>query len=527
MPADTRNAYAPSTMTTSRFRKLLSGLSLFILLLHSPAMVVPLVEAGEANQESPGATAPQLGNGMRNGWADQHSIVIWTRTTARAEMVQDGPEFTTIDREQEREWQNTLSEEQLLEVQLPQGVRLEQMKGACPGAPGEVRLTYFPAGDESSKRTTDWTVTHSSRDYSCQWKLERLKPGTTYNACIEARSIGESEVNAVLRGAFQTAPEPDRPSPQCFCMTTCHDYIRRDDELGHRIYQAMTSLKPDWVIHAGDVEYYDKPKPFAWTVELMRFKWARLFALPRLREFYCNHTTYFMKDDHDTLKNDCWNGQKYGVVTFEQGVRLFNTEQFPSRSPRYADVQWGKDIQFWILEGRDYRSPNTMNDGPEKTILGEEQKAWLIKSVRASTATFKLVFSPTPLVGPDRAKKSDNHSNATFEYEGMQLREALSGIKGLIVFCGDRHWQYASVDSGTGLWEFGCGPGSERHELGWREGDIRPEHKFLRVQGGFLSGRLSYGVKDGNPSLSIRHHTVDGEEVSRFEFGANGKLLLE
>lgn len=512
-----------NTLITMTFR------TLILLLLLFPSLELPnsSLWAQEVSQKSAVSVAPQLGNGMRNGWADQRSIVIWTRTTALAEMIQDGPEFIAIDRVQERTLESTLSEEKLLQVQLPEGVRLEQMKGACPGAPGEVRLTYFPHDGEASKRSTEWTTTRSTNDYCCQWKLDDLTPGTKYVVQVEARPIGQTQVTAILRGGFQTPPKPEQQTPQTFCMTTCHDYLRRDHELGHRIYPAMNNLKPNWVIHAGDVEYYDKPSPFAWTIELMRFKWSRLFALPRLREFYNNHTSYFIKDDHDTLKNDCWQGQKYGAVSFEQGVKLFNDEQFPSRAARYATVQWGKDVQFWVLEGRDYRSPNTMKDGPEKTILGEEQKAWLLRSLRASTATFKLVFSPTPLVGPDRDNKNDNHANDTFEYEGLQLRDALSSIPGVIVFCGDRHWQYASVDPKTGLWEFGCGPGSERHELGWRKGDERPEHRFLRVQGGFLSGQLSYEKSDGQPNLLIRHHSVDGKEVSRFEFGADAKLQLK
>ena len=310
-----------------------------------------------------------------------------------------------------------------------------------------------------------------------------------------------------------------QPRPVNFCMTTCHAYIRRDDGgRGHRIYPAMTQLEPDFVIHAGDIEYYDMPDPWAWTIELMRFKWARLFALPNSRQFYNGHTTYFMKDDHDTLKNDCWAGQRYGAVTFEEGVALSNQEQFPSRHPRYATISWGPDLQIWLLEGRDYRSPNTLPDGPDKTILGTEQKQWLLETLQNSTASFKLVFSPTPIVGPDRDNKNDNHANQTFTYEGDQLREFFAQIDNLIVFCGDRHWQYASVDPQTGLWEFGCGPGSERHQLGWKEGDVRPEHRFLRVQGGFLSGSLDYSEADQIPRLSIRHHSVEGEPLSSFQF---------
>ena len=95
----------------------------------------------------------------------------------------------------------------------------------------------------------------------------------------------------------------------------------------------------------------------------------------------------------------------------------------------------------------------------------------------------------------------------------------------MIVFCGDRHWQYASIDKSTGLWEFGCGPGSAKHQLGWKRGDKRPVHQFLRVEGGFLSGELEYHGKDQKPQLMIRHHSVTGEQVSQFDFPRKNKPL--
>jgi alkaline phosphatase D len=208
----------------------------------------------------------------------------------------------------------------------------------------------------------------------------------------------------------------------------------------------------------------------------------------------------------------------YGAVSFEEGVRIFNSEQFPSHTPRYKTVTWGPAVQVWFLEGRDYRSPNTMPDGPGKTILGQQQKEWLFQTLADSKATFKLVFSPTPIVGPDRANKHDNHSNDNFVHEGNELRNHLGQVEGVIVFCGDRHWQYASVDDENGLWEFGCGPGSEKHQLGWKPGDVRPEHRFLRVEGGFLSGAVKLLEPDQKPQLILKHHTVTGETVSEFQF---------
>ena len=181
-------------------------------------------------------------------------------------------------------------------------------------------------------------------------------------------------------------------------------------------------------------------------------------------------------------------------------------------------IRWGRDLQIWILEGRDYRSPNNMPDGPGKSILGREQKAWLFKTLQDSDAKFKLICSPTPIVGPDRKNKKDNHANEIFAHEGNEIRQKVSAIPGVIVFCGDRHWQYASVDEKTNLWEFGCGPGSEKHQLGWKAGDERPVHRFLRVKGGFLSGELTYRGKKKESKLVIRHRSVTGEKVSEFEF---------
>ncbi|WP_372721129.1 family 16 glycoside hydrolase [Novipirellula sp.] len=480
-----------------------------------------------APSDAPAASStvgPFLANGMRNGWADQNSIVLWTRTTKNREAKMDGLPFVKLSNRQARELAMGTDAEELLAAQLPAGAELDQMLGACPGAAGEVRLTYFPKLKRYDSKTTAWTTTNASQDFTAQWHLKDLRPGTEYAAIVETRPVGSNpdsaeSLSAVLRGTFETAPEATSSKDVRFCMTTCHDFIRRDDgDLGHKIYPAFEKISPDFVVHAGDIEYYDKPDPWAMTKELMRFKWQRIFALPNNRRFYANHTTYFIKDDHDTLKNDCWPGARYGSVSFEEGVKLFNEEQFPSHQPRYQTVSWGKHAQIWVLEGRDFRSPNTMPDGPEKTILGEEQKDWLLQTLKESDATFKLLFSPTPIVGPDRDNKSDNHANDNFVHEGDELRRAFAEIDGLIIFCGDRHWQYASLDKESGLWEFGCGPGSADHELGWKPGDKRPTHQFLRVAGGFLSGQVKAKGKDGKPELTLRHHEVNGKQVSEFRF---------
>jgi alkaline phosphatase D len=466
----------------------------------------------------PTRESPFLANATRNSWADQSSIVIWTRTTKNPEMLVHGKDFKKLTPKEANELSKLNDAEQMLQRQLPENASLEDMLGACPGAQGKVRLSYFPEEQRKQVKSLNWITTAAESDFTAQWKLKGLKPGTKYITIVEAQTL-DGKPSAVLRGSFKTAPAITNASPIKFCITTCHDFIRRDDGmLGHKIYPAMNSIAPDFIVHAGDIEYYDKPEPWALTKTLMRFKWGRMFSLPNNRDFYNRTTSYFMKDDHDTLANDSWAGKTYGAVSFEEGVELFNEEQFPRKTERYQTIRWGKDVQLWILEGRDFRSPNDMADGPEKTILGAKQKAWLFKTLNESTAKFKLICSPTPIVGPDRDNKKDNHANDVFAHEGNEIRGNIAKIPGVILFCGDRHWQYASVDEETNLWEFGCGPGSEKHELGWQPGDVRAEHRFLRVQGGFLSGELTYDHGPASPKLTLRHHDVSGKMVSEFVF---------
>ncbi len=153
-------------------------------------------------------------------------------------------------------------------------------------------------------------------------------------------------------------------------------------------------------------------------------------------------------------------------------------------------VPLGRDLQIWFTDGRDFRSANSLPDGPAKTIWGEEQKRWFKETVAASGARWKVLVSPTPLVGPDRPKKNDNHANEGFQHEGDELRSWLKAHvpENFFVICGDRHWQYHSVHPATGVQEFSAGPASDEH-AGGTPGENRAMHRFHRVKGASCRSR--------------------------------------
>ena len=382
------------------------------------------------------------------------------------------------------------------------------MEGSVPGIAGEVMFTYWPKDNDAKKVTTDWKAVIKDKDFTYQLPISGLLPNSTYLIKVEGRPRGSKDHTCSVNGTFRTAPKADTVDKISFAVVTGQDYPRRDDKAnGHKIYPAMQKLNLDFFVHTGDIEYYDKPEPYADNVELARLKWNRIYSLPFQRDFHNKTASYFMKDDHDTLKNDVWPGQTYGDLTWEQGLSIF-LEQVPMGKKTYRTIRWGQDLQIWLVEGRDFRSANNAPDGPKKTIWGKEQKKWFFDSVEKSDATFRILISPTPIVGPDRGNKNDNHANKGFTHEGNELREFIGKQKNMYVICGDRHWQYISVDPKTGTNEFSCGPTSDAHASGFSQKNKSDMHKFLNIKGGFLS--VTIDRQGGKPQAVFKHHGVEG-----------------
>jgi len=179
-----------------------------------------------------------------------------------------------------------------------------------------------------------------------------------------------------------------------------------------------------------------------------------------------------------------------------------------------------------------YRSPNATPDGPEKTIWGAEQKAWLTRTLAESDATFKLLISPNPMIGPDDARKTDNHTNiGGFQYERDEFFAWLkkSGVaKQFFLVCGDRHWQYHSIHP-MGIEEFSCGALVDSNARNGRKpgdplgtdpkGTIRQVYSQKTPSGGFLiievtpatvarSATLSFGFYDENGAQLHEHRKI-------------------
>ncbi|MYA09118.1 MAG: alkaline phosphatase [Holophagales bacterium] len=478
-------------------------------LIRSFVALVLLAGAAAAQPTGDAADAVFLASGVRVGEVGATSAVVWTRTTAEAQR-RSGAEISGRP-----------------VVALAPGVDVSSLEGAVPGAPGELRVVLRSAvpadeaGDIATTGISGWHPTGAERDFTHQVTFDGLTPNTRYLVTVQARPAGgdgEAPATAIETATFRTAPASDQRLPVRFAAMTCQYYGRRDRPDGFRIYPSMAAGRPDFYLSIGDNVYYDNESPRTTSLELARYHWQRMFTLPAIASFLRSVPGYWLKDDHDLLRNDSWPGIEPGIsapMTFEEGQAVF-VEQMPAPERPYRTVRWGKGLQLWLVEGRDFRSPNDMPDGPGKTIWGTEQWRWLRDSLLASDADWKVLVSPTPIVGPDRSNKADNHANAAFSHEGDAIREWFRANldDSFLVIVGDRHWQYHSVHPETGLDEFSVGPASDAH-AGGTPGEDPEYHRFHRVGGGFLSVDIDW--VDDRPRIVLRHRDVSGRVVYEIE----------
>jgi alkaline phosphatase/alkaline phosphatase D len=419
-------------------------------------------------------------------------------------------------------------------------------RGEVPGAAGTGRFEIATAPDFKEARQTPWLQATAAGDFILRAHVDGLRPATTYHYRVVFGATADT-AKPGAPASFKTLPDPRQAAAVDFILTSCLNYAffrdgnggkpgyqGEDRLLGYPALDPLLRLDPDFVIIAGDAVYYDHPEATrAKAPAELRRKWHEQYVQPRFVKLFARVPTYWMKDDHDYRRNDSDPTGDYepshrlGIDTFREQVPVVKPGD--AAATTYRTHRMGRDLQLWFVEGRDYRSPNQQPDGPEKSIWGAEQKAWLQRTLKESDATFKILVSPTPMVGPDDGYKKDNHANEVgFRHEGETFFRWLaeSGIAPgrFFILCGDRHWKYHSRHAG-GFEEFSCGAlNRENARLGrapGSRGSSDPQGKVTQLytdrppSGGFLRVALTPGAGQQPAKLEFSQHDDQGTSLYR------------
>ena len=412
------------------------------------------------------------------------------------------------------------------------------LDGDVPGVEGWARFQVSVSPDFAEPLQMEWIKATEQNDYIVKRRVGGLEADTRYYY----RLLYGPDKTRLHKGpvhSFTTLPHRQARKGTKFAVVTGMNYYRfhdgpdaykgPDKSRGYPALETMAKMGPRFVVFTGDNVYYDHGDR-ALTEKELRKKWHEQFVQERFHKLFSEVPAYWEKDDHDYRYNDCDN---FGIMPPypKLGKRIFK-EQVPvtvaSHDRTYRTHRAGKLLQIWLLENRDHRSPNIWPDGPRKTLWGKEQKEWLKRTLLASDADFKIIISPTPMVGPDDGYKRDNHTNPKgFRHEGESFfawaRENGFLDKGLYLICGDRHWQYHSIHP-RGFQEFSCGALVDANSrMGTRpgvpqstdpQGEIVQPYTSREPSGGFLMVDVK---PEGNNNACITFNFYD----------ENGKLLYQ
>jgi len=240
-------------------------------------------------------------------------------------------------------------------------------------------------------------------------------------------------------------------------------------------------------------------------------------------------------DDHE-VAND-FRGPEEPLMPV--GRRAFHQYWPLSVGPEriYRSVRWGREVEVFVRDGRQYADPLAAPDGPDKSLLGVEQRAWLLDAVTRSTATWKVLVSSSPLStlrsvqGPQ-----DDYASYEHEHEHGLILDAFrdAGVDNFVWLTADVHWGQAVEYPERGFWEFVGSPiGANPRAASRPLAHLRPAGAFPAAQPAAVRERvrrrgcrLADGpvARRGRPgdvrgdhprSLSGPRPSVCGEEVPR------------
>lgn len=350
-----------------------------------------------------------------------------------------------------------------------------------------VQIHYGPEATLKEFGSTPLIRVTSEKDFTAKFWLEGLKPRTIYycRAAVHRKRPGPI-------GRFVTAPSPDETATVRFAFSG----DSREWYQPFSIMDSIRSVRPDFFVHLGDTIYADRDGTAS---ELPEF-WSKYRAnrndLPTQRLF-SETSLYLTWDDHEVADN-----YSAGHPLAAMGQKAF-FDYWPIRQdPRdplrlYRSFRWGKAAELFILDTRRYRKPE------ERTILGKNQRDWLMQALSSSPAWFKFIATSVPMTAPG------NDRWGGFPEERREILKFIAEkkISGVVFIAADVHYAAVSrVPGGAGLKEIIVGP------------IAAPRNRLARGTASrfefFSSETYSYGLVtvDGSSSPPLAEVTISDEK---------------
>ncbi|MBT5927813.1 MAG: hypothetical protein HOH33_14470 [Verrucomicrobia bacterium] len=277
-------------------------------------------------------------------------------------------------------------------------------------------------------RLVDGPALTDMTDHNGHIQVAELNPSTRYyyNVLLDGKPC-----LAAPYPSFETAPLKSEVTRLRFAFGSCvgHEGVLASAAWG----QMAADSSIEMLLMLGDNHYADSTVP-----EVQRAAYYDHRSVSGFRDLVKRMPVYGIWDDHDYGPNDSDStaeGQQISLQTF-QSMWANPSYGEPDNPGTYYQFSYG-DIDFFMLDDRYYRSPNSAKENGSKTMLGERQWQWLKQELKQSKAKLKFIAS-----GSEWQKNGHRDSWTSFKREQLGFFDWIDqeNIEGVILLSGDRHF---------------------------------------------------------------------------------------
>lgn len=348
--------------------------------------------------------------------------------------------------------------------------------GAVPGYP---RLMEGPmVGATTADSITFWGRASGEFDVAVEYSTDRNLANAVTSAPVRATAATDHTVRITVGGLapatryfyrlvvdgipdryrltpFATRTAPAGATPFRLAFGSC---ARHQLDADQPIFRAIAAAEPDLFFWLGDNIYADSASAWVFAEDYRRQR-AVPATLPLMRSV----PQLAIWDDHDFGLNnsDATNPAREASLAAFRNYWANPPSGLPDAPGVFFQHAWG-GVDFFMLDGRYYRTPNKAPDGPDKTLLGPRQGEWLREALKASRAPFKVLACGSGWSSADGPTGDTwgaflTERNALFDF----IRD--ERIEGVFLISGDTHFGEVncipwSARGGYDLYDFVSSP---------------------------------------------------------------------
>ncbi len=268
-------------------------------------------------------------------------------------------------------------------------------------------------------------VASVENDLCVTFHAGRLKPDTRYRYAIYA---GDQMVAGGDGFHFTTPAGQATPAKTVLAFGSCAD------NKPLKIWSQMKQQGAQGLVLLGDTPYIDST-----NLARARQRHRAFLAEPTLAALTRNTPVWGTWDDHDFAGNNT-DGRVKGKENTRQAFLEYraNREAGHDGQGIYTSFRRG-GVEVFLLDTRWFaRTEQSPVDASKPTLLGRRQWKWLLDSLKASTAEFKIIACG--MIWDDKEnRESDDWGSYTHERDALFQFIGKQKISGVVLIGGDIH----------------------------------------------------------------------------------------